>query len=722
MAKIRGSYSILTEDEWNKRLLESINPFSGIIARSAWDESPDVETINGKLTKQVIDLLHEVKEQKYTKLMLVQGQPGIGKTHFISRLRRISVEENFLFVAVKPISSVTTIFSHIYREIFVSLRKRVKDEKYNSMEKLISYIISTSLVKALREKKRSAQLNQRLHDLIEKLEREPTLILNLIEHDLNTMRKLRPLSEIAIKNVEREFPEVDIMLLKVLFKTLDLKLHQDAMRWLQGDDIDDDILNLLGVKESISDENVAQRVLHSIMTLSNQPLLLCFDQLESIHDRFHDPNVLKTFFDTLVRLCNETPNALVLLMVQAVVWADQMYPLVQISAKDRIEHMHSLHVPNDKEMKELVIKRLNQIWGIYPYPPHINTYPFSENYIKALSESQGWNPRSVLKQLSIELQYMKSINKINLLDTFTIETKARETSKEYNIAEFIDNQLKRIITQYKETIDNNSYITRENYLEAGFLDILKGLQITKIPFNDKIIEKVTFKQKTNEIDLIATFKLKDDSINNLGIEICNNERGVSFNNVLKMIQRNLNQNNFEKWVIIRDINLPVKKTWKKSVELLNTLSSSGSLYPIDIEDDATIYACKELLDLSSAGDLDIDGRIVTRKEVIPHLLNKILPNIDILNTIFGGKSNHQDDLITIKTTKKDKLDDIKEKILTQANSNMMVCVNKFFSDFNKKADFYKKVIDGLVSESKLIILVEKKNHIVVAKPASEDVF
>ena len=105
----------MSNTDVNKKLLGYTNPFSGIIARSAWDESPDVESINKQLTQQVLDLLHEVKDASYTKIMLVQGQPRIGKTHFISRLRRLSKNKNFLFVAVKPISSVTSIFSHIYR-------------------------------------------------------------------------------------------------------------------------------------------------------------------------------------------------------------------------------------------------------------------------------------------------------------------------------------------------------------------------------------------------------------------------------------------------------------------------------------------------------------------------------------------------------------------------------------------------------------------------------
>ena len=709
----------MSNTDVNKKLLGYTNPFSGIIARSAWDESPDVESINKQLTQQVLDLLHEVKDASYTKIMLVQGQPGIGKTHFISRLRRLSKDKNFLFVAVKPISSVTSIFSHIYREIFISLRKNT-GEKYNSMEKLVGYIISHALINVLLERRKVAQLTPRLQDLLEKLQKDSTIILALIDQP-NFIQLLKPISSLAIKRIEKDHPDVDITFLKVLFHTLDSNLRDDAMRWLQGDDIDDDLLEKLGVKESIIDEAVAQRVLHSLMTLSSQPILLCFDQLESIYDRFHDPNIIVSFFDVLVRLCNETPNSLILLMIQTIIWDNLLNEkMIPRASLDRIEFIESLNVPNDEEMVEIISKRLNTIWSLSTVQPEYKTYPFSEKYIKELSEAVGNNPRSVLKQLSIEFTKMKAQNSVNMLETFVLGNTIEPEPKNSDLTEFLSNQMKRIITKYKDTVKDESYSSKESYLETGLFDLFDGMKENDIIINTKKINDVIFKKKINDIDIILTVDNSHRKIEKWGIDICNTEHGQSFTNTMKMLQNNVSNKTINQWLVIRDKSLPVKKTWKKGIEILDTISHQGKLLTIGPEDNMAIFACKELLDLSSAGDLEIDNTTVSRKQVIPYLMKDVLLNISIINECFGIEGSKPEPL-----KKKDKTlnnSEIKEKILQQTERTTILSVNKFFDDFDSYRDIYVNIVNELVKDGKIIVLGSMENQIVVSKSLSDDVF
>ena len=72
------------ELKWQKKVLISDNPFSGTIVRSVWEDTPDVESINKHLTDKVTSLLKDAMKSHYTRVLLVLGQAGIGKTHFIS--------------------------------------------------------------------------------------------------------------------------------------------------------------------------------------------------------------------------------------------------------------------------------------------------------------------------------------------------------------------------------------------------------------------------------------------------------------------------------------------------------------------------------------------------------------------------------------------------------------------------------------------------------------
>ena len=114
--------------EWNRLFLDASNPFINTIVRNAWEDSItkfDVKSINSEATDLVLHLLSEVKKNSFSTACLIQGQPGVGKSHFLGRLRYLNETNNinnFLFVSIKPISDITNIFNHIYKEIFFSLR------------------------------------------------------------------------------------------------------------------------------------------------------------------------------------------------------------------------------------------------------------------------------------------------------------------------------------------------------------------------------------------------------------------------------------------------------------------------------------------------------------------------------------------------------------------------------------------------------------------------
>ena len=192
-----------------------------------------------------------------------------------------------------------------------------------------------------------------------------------------------------------------------MFKYHNPDLRAYAIRWLQGDDVSQEYLTLLGVTESINTESIAQSVLYSLMHLSQKPFLLCFDQFESIYDRFRDIDLLISFFDTIVRICNETSQILVLLMVQSAVWTGSIEPNLQRSALDRIEFRESLKTPALDELSELVALRLKPIYSVHHYAPENPIYPFTIKYLEEIAIMQGWNPRSILKVLSQTFQKIK---------------------------------------------------------------------------------------------------------------------------------------------------------------------------------------------------------------------------------------------------------------------------------------------------------------------------
>ena len=226
--------------EWNKLFLDSVDPFSNVIVRNAWDDSInkfDVKSINSEATNLVLRLLTDVKKNSFSTACLIQGQPGIGKSHFLGRLRELSSDNNFLFVSINPISDITSIFNHIYKEIFYSLRKKNISEKFAPIDFLISSILTKTIIKAVKQNSKILPLIKNIDNLIQEMEKDQTLLLHILETDPDTLDVFYSISEKAINLVEQDYPNTNVNLLIVLFKYLNPDLRAYAIRLLQGDDV-----------------------------------------------------------------------------------------------------------------------------------------------------------------------------------------------------------------------------------------------------------------------------------------------------------------------------------------------------------------------------------------------------------------------------------------------------------------------------------------------------
>ena len=704
------------EEKWQDNILSSPNPFSGSIVRSAWEDFPDVKSLNGLLTDQVLNLLQDVKTSHVTKVILIQGQAGIGKSHFLSRLRRIADQGEFLFVSVRPISDVTTIFNHIYRETFTSLRKKSSKATYTPMDSLISNILSGTLVKELKIVGKRKSLPKKIKNLIDILEKDHTLIFKLLESDQKSFTIFNSLVEKAISSIEEEFPEVDLTFLNVLFKAINPELKPYSLRWLQGDDIPDDQLQALGARTTINNDQIAQRVLHSVMTLSDRPILLCFDQLESIYDRFGDPIVLFAFFDTVIRLCNETPNALVLLMSQAATWNEQIEPQLQRSAKDRIEYIEVLRTPTVEQLEELVRIRLGKLWGMYPYPPPSEIYPFTPDYLKSLGVTEGWNPRNIIRTLARDINQMKATRNVVMVEK-PMEGPPPEGTPD-SLKEFVLNQMNILVSRFSDNLDENPFSARENYLEAGFFDLFKGSKDLQREFEGQTISHIVFKTKPKHLDMILTVNKGNGEVDHWGIEVCNKENSNSVLAVLRRVKNHLDQNKINKWYILRDYSLRIKSTWKKTNEMINSLRKrGGSIVYLDTETNAQIFACRELLDLSSAGDLEFNNTVITRKDLIPIIIEEILPDISILKELFSLPETVTEPLAVPGPTT-----NLQQQIMDVLETTIVVNMSKIFPNFNEQEKKYRTVINELSNKNQIVVISDKDSQLVISKAPGEDIF
>ncbi|MFX0149661.1 MAG: hypothetical protein ACFFAJ_02670 [Candidatus Hodarchaeota archaeon] len=381
----------------NALILGKVNPFRSTSVGDPWQkEVIDVPEINRKATRVVLETLDEVRSTGRSGMCMILGDAGVGKTHILARLRRIAEERDYLFISVRPLGDLQRIYSHILQEIMISLRKTGEGDEYSPLEYFIGEIVSRALSDGLPD-------NPVAQALAQSFDEDPMKIFKFKPEKFYSTN----LRKLAINYLASTHPDVDIQFLEVLFHTLNPSMKPTAFKWLSGIQISEADLERLGVPNSIDSENRALTIIQTISSLAQKPILLSFDQLESIYIRFKRDNGIQLLFDSLTNLYNQCHHLLVLAMVQSVVWNESIVNEVPEYSRQRIDYITSLERLTSKSATLLAKARFDTLFQDSGIIPPFPTYPFSEEYIAIANQNTEGNQRLFLRHLRDRLNEFK---------------------------------------------------------------------------------------------------------------------------------------------------------------------------------------------------------------------------------------------------------------------------------------------------------------------------
>ncbi|MHA1940254.1 MAG: AAA family ATPase [Candidatus Hodarchaeales archaeon] len=383
-------------------LLGKVNPFRSTSVGDPWQaEVIDVPEYNEKATRVVLETLDEVRSTGRSGMCMILGDAGVGKTHVLARLRRIAEENRYLFVSVRPLGDLTRIYGHILQELMISLRKKDASEEFSPLEHFIGDVISRALSDGLPE-------NPTAQRLAASFDQDPMKIFTYKPERFysSTLRKM------AINYLASSAPDIDIQFLEVLFHVLNPTMRPTAFKWLSGIEVSQKDLDRLEVPHSINSENRALSIIQTIASLAQKPILLSFDQLESIYIRFKRDDGIQLLFDSLTNLYNQCRHLLVLAMCQTLVWNESITKEVPEYSRQRIDYITKLEPLSPSNAVALVKARFDVMFLDSGVIPPYATYPFRDDYIAKVAATTDGNPRLFLRQLRDRINEFKDKGQI----------------------------------------------------------------------------------------------------------------------------------------------------------------------------------------------------------------------------------------------------------------------------------------------------------------------
>src|SRR5512135_3130573 len=103
----------MSHDDADAALLASPSPFADPVVRldPALEPPPDVASVHAPVRAAIAQAIETVARERRAQMVLVTGDPGMGKTHQLAWLRR-RAEGGYACVDIPPLKDEAAPFAH----------------------------------------------------------------------------------------------------------------------------------------------------------------------------------------------------------------------------------------------------------------------------------------------------------------------------------------------------------------------------------------------------------------------------------------------------------------------------------------------------------------------------------------------------------------------------------------------------------------------------------
>ncbi|MGQ4650393.1 AAA family ATPase [Lyngbya aestuarii] len=350
-------------------ILREVNPFdpvtfyTGNFWQKPQDQALTVDSIHQQVITEIESLLDKVTQDNRPRTLLLAGDSGSGKSYLLGRLKQ-QLNPKAFFAYIDPWPDSGFIWRHILRYTVDSLLHTPEGQQESQ---LLLWLKGLSVFR-----------NQGL------------------------MQKLLGQRQSFISNLRSAYPS-GIYKAKeffgVLYDLTNPELHSIACDWLRGEDLDEDDLKALRVRNSITNEDTAQKILTNFGRISanSQPIVLCFDQLDNI-PRTSDTHIdLQALFNVNSHIQTHYPqNFLIIISIINSTWRENA-ELIQPADKVRVN-------AGMIRLKPITLDEAEAIWQSRLYhlhsqadrkvPSHI--FPLARQALETKFPRGKTNPRYTL--------------------------------------------------------------------------------------------------------------------------------------------------------------------------------------------------------------------------------------------------------------------------------------------------------------------------------------
>jgi hypothetical protein len=327
-----------------------VNPFDRINSKPTnfWEEKQDpaltVNSIHQEAIDEIEELLNLVATDHRSRTLLLLGDSGSGKSHLLGRLKRTLNSQAFFAYIFCDWAESDHIWRHILRYTVDSLMQVPEGQQESQ---LMLWLKSLSAFTKRNLKQRI--LNDNFWEILQSGRQK------FIKHLKETYKTAR------IYNPDIFFG--------ILHDLTNPELYDLACEWLRGDDLSEESMQALKVKQCIDTEDAAKNILANFGRISTetQPIVMCFDNLDSmpqLPDGFRD---IQPFLDVNTTIHGDyLKNFLVIISAITNTWKRHL---------DRIQPADRAGIHRLIQLKRISLEQAEALWDYQLKPLHQQANP-----------------------------------------------------------------------------------------------------------------------------------------------------------------------------------------------------------------------------------------------------------------------------------------------------------------------------------------------------------
>jgi hypothetical protein len=349
---------------------------------------------------------------------VIVGPAGYGKTHLIGELRRRVWKMDSWFILLDFVG-VKDFWSSVALGFLNSLQVRMPDGK-TQYDRLVLKIASR------------LGIDQELRDIASRWRGQPRELVT-------------ELAGIFVKSLSRlHFQETgthrNVVTALILLISEDIDCHSIAHAWLQGMNLDADVVSPLGFLGTNDPIKVVQG-LAWIMSLVG-PTLIAVDQVDAIvsasnaltratnirakEEQEEAKSIVESLALGLMDLHEKKRRAVTIISCLVESWK-VLQDKATVAVTDRYNSPANLHsLPTRDIAEEMVAARLGQTYDACDFKPPYPTWPFTQ---AAFETAIDFSPRQLLKACEAHRQRCAAVGKVSECVTFDVNERGTEPDK-----------------------------------------------------------------------------------------------------------------------------------------------------------------------------------------------------------------------------------------------------------------------------------------------------